>query len=71
MITYIGADGRYHDGNGFDFGYPLAEDFPAREALMTAGYAYTEQVKRASDEVMLTVAGVGKATLAKIREALA
>jgi hypothetical protein len=70
MITYIGTNGRYHDGNGVDYGYPLPESFPAREQLVTAGYAYTEQVRRASDEALLSVAGVGKATLTKIREAL-
>jgi hypothetical protein len=71
MITYIGTNGRYHDGNGVDYGLLLAEEFPAREQLITAGLAYTEQVRKATDEALLAIDGVGKTTLTKIREALA
>lgn len=70
IITYIGTDGRYHDGNGVDYGYPLPDEFPVKAELVTAGLAYTEQVRRSTDDQLLAIAGVGKATLVKIREAL-
>lgn len=69
MITYIGTDGRYHDGNGIDYGYPLPAGFPAREKLAQSGFAYTEQVKRATDEQLLR-AGIAQSTLTKVRGAV-
>lgn len=47
----------------------LAEDFPAREALVGGGFDTPEKVKAASDDDLLALDGVGPATLTKIREA--
>ena len=54
-------------------GTPLPEalDQRVREALAAAGYTSVEEVRDADDETLLAVEGIGKATLAKVREATA
>lgn len=45
----------------------LPDDFPGFESLVEAGYETLTSVKDASDEDLLEVTGIGKATLDKIR----
>lgn len=73
---YIGADGKPHDANGNPIPVidapketPLPEGFPSYQSLIDAGLTTVEAVRNISDETMLTLKGVGAATLAKIREA--
>lgn len=40
------------------------------QALVEAGFTTPESISAASDEELLAVSGVGKATVAKLREAL-
>jgi hypothetical protein len=52
-------------------GDELPEDFPARAQLAEAGYTLRTQLAGLTDEELTAVPGVGPATAAKIREALA
>src|SRR5690349_14675415 len=78
---YIGADGKPHDAHGnllegnststAETGTPagpgeLTDDFPAREALVAGGFRTQQQVREASDEELLALEGIGRATLEKI-----
>lgn len=47
----------------------LPEGFPQREALTAAGFGALLLVTKASDEELLAIDGIGKATLEKIRAA--
>lgn len=46
---------------------PLPADFPARDALVTAGLGTAEAVRTASDADLTQVEGIGPATLKTIR----
>src|SRR4029077_7327092 len=46
------------------------EDFPSYAELSAGGYASITDLRKASDEELLTVPGIGKGKLAKIRETL-
>lgn len=47
----------------------LPQDFPARKALVKAGFDTVDKVKAASDEELIAVDGVAEKTLGQIREA--
>jgi hypothetical protein len=53
---------------GFGTVTPLPGDFPARAALVAAGFDSLEAAHGASDDELLAVRGVGKAALRAIRE---
>lgn len=49
---------------------PLPDDFPRRDKLLEAGYTTVEQVAELSDDDLMAVDGIGKASLAEIRARL-
>jgi hypothetical protein len=49
---------------------PLPDDFPAATVLRNGGYANLEAVLAADDAGLLSVSGIGEATLKDIRAAL-
>jgi hypothetical protein len=48
----------------------LPEDFPGRDLLVAAGYGTVEAVAASTDDELVALKGIGKGTVAKIREAL-
>lgn len=48
----------------------LPADFPQREALTAAGFGALLLVAQATDDELLAIEGIGKATLEKIRAAV-
>jgi hypothetical protein len=44
----------------------LPDDFPGREELVAAGYDTLSKVRKASEEDLAAIKGIGKATLTKI-----
>ena len=47
----------------------LPDDFPARDILTAAGFDSLEAIASATDDELLAVKGIGKATVRQIREA--
>lgn len=71
---YLGTDNRFHDAEGRMLeeetkkdSSSIPDNFPAKSALVAAGYVTLEGVISADDETLLAIDGIGKTTLAKIR----
>lgn len=72
---YIGTDGRFHDAEGriieaeqpISTPVALPDDFPARMALLDAGIVTFEAAQALSNETLLSLKGIGEASLARIR----
>lgn len=54
--------------SGPPLGEPLPEAFPARAELLEAGVRSLDAVALATDEEILAIKGVGRATLRRVRE---